>query len=108
MRYGFLASVALAALVAVAPLSFAFEIQPTAKDSGTAANFTNNPDSASNSMSANLAGNGTGGSALHFGNSTLQFSGGNGASNDSYGISPAYRQEFMGGPDQIGNAISPR
>lgn len=108
MRYGFLASVAFAGLIAAAPLSFAFEIQPTAKDSGTAANFANNPDSASDGMAANLAGNGSGAPALHFGNSTLQFNGGNGGSGGSYGMSPAYQQEFMGGPDQIGNAISPR
>lgn len=108
MRYGFLASVTFAALVVAAPLSFAFEIQPTAKDSGTAANFANNPDSASDSMSANLAGGSNSAPALHFGNSTLQFTGGNGGRGDSYGMSPAYREEFMGGPDQIGSAVSPR
>lgn len=108
MRYGFLASVAIAALVAAAPASFAFEIQPTSNGSGPAANFANNPDSQSDSMSANLAGNSGSAPALHFGNSTLQFSGGNGGASESYGMSPAYREEFMGGPGQIGSAISPR
>lgn len=108
MRYGFLAPVAVAVLVAAAPVSFAFEIQPTTNGSGPAADFANNPDSQSNSMSANLAGDSNSAPIFHFGSSALQFSGGNGGSNDSYGMSPAYQQQFMGGPDQIGNAISPR
>lgn len=108
MRYGLLTSVAFVALVAAAPVSFAFEIQPITNGSGTAANFANNPDSESDSMSANLAGDSSSGPILHFGSGTLQFNGGNGGSDGSYGMSPAYRQEFMGGPDQIGNAVSPR
>lgn len=108
MRYSLLASVAFAALVAAAPASFAFEIQPTTNNSGLDTNFANNPDTQSDSMSANLAGNNTGGSPiLHFGNTSLGFSGGNGGSN-GYGMSPAYREQFMGGPDQIGSAVSPR
>lgn len=107
MRYGFLASVAFAALVAAAPASLAFEIQPTSKSAGVGANFSNNPDSQSDGMSANLAGQNNS-APLHIGNTTLQFSGGNSGSNGSYGMSPAYREQFMGGPDQIGSAISPR
>ncbi|MDE2228207.1 MAG: hypothetical protein KGL11_04100 [Alphaproteobacteria bacterium] len=109
MRSGLLASVVFAALVAAAPVSFAFEVQHTPNNSGPGANFSNNPDSQSDSMSANLAGNNTGNSPiLHFGNTSMSFSGGNGGSNNTYGMSPAYREQFMGGPDQIGSAISPR
>lgn len=108
MRYGFLASVALAALVAAAPVSFAFEIQHTNNGSGPGANFANNPDSVSDGMSANLAGNGGSSSpVLHFGSTSLSINGGNGNSN-SWRNSPAYQEQFMGGPGQIGSAISPR
>jgi len=109
MRFGLLTSVVFAALVAAAPVSFAFEIQHTSNNAGPGANFSNNPDSQSDSMSANLAGDNTGNSrALHFGSTSLSINGGSGGSNNSYGTSPAYREQFMGGPDQIGNAISPR
>jgi hypothetical protein len=108
MRYGLLASLALAALIVAAPASFAFEIQHTSNGSSGGVNFANNPDSQANNMSANLAGESGTGPMLQFGNSTLQFSGGNGGSNADYGMSPAYREQFMGGPGQIGNAISPR
>lgn len=108
MRYSLLTSVAFAALIAAAPASFAFEIQPTNNNAGVSANIANNPDSQSDGMSANLAGNnGSSSPVLHFGNSSMSFSGGNGGSND-YGTSPAYREQFMGGPDQIGSAVSPR
>ncbi len=104
MRYAFLTSVAFAALIAAAPASFAFEVQHTTSGSGAAANFANNPDNASDSMSANLAGDSSGSPILHFGSSSLQFSGGG----SSYAPTPAYQEQFMGGPGQIGNAISPR
>lgn len=109
MRYSLLTSVAFAALIAAAPASFAFEIQPTNNNAGVNANLVNNPDSLSNGMSANLAGQGNGNSpVLHFGNTSLSINGGNSRSNNSYGMSPAYREQFMGGPDQIGSAVSPR
>lgn len=108
MRYSLLASVAFAALIAAAPVSFAFEIQHTTNGSGVGANFANNPDSQSDSMSANLAGNGNRGPVMHFGSTSLSISGGNGGANNPYSMSPAYREQFMGGPGQIGNAISPR
>src|SRR5579883_3615719 len=102
MRYSLLTSVALATLMAAAPASFAFEIQPTSNNAGVSANLANNPDSQSDGMSANLAGGSNSSSpVLHFGNTSLGFSGGNGGSN-SYGMSPAYREQFMGGPGQIG------
>jgi len=108
MRYSLLTSVAFAALIAAAPASFAFEIQPTNNNTGLGANIANNPDSQSDGMSANLSGNNGGNTpVLHFGNSSLSINGGNGGSN-SYGMSPAYREQFMGGPDQIGSAVSPR
>lgn len=108
MRYSLLASVAFAALIAAAPASFAFEIQPTNNNTGVGANLANNPDSQSDGMSANLAGNGGSSSPImHFGNTSLSINGGNGGLN-SYGMSPAYREQFMGGPDQIGSAVSPR
>jgi len=108
MRYSLLATIAFAALIAAAPISFAFEIQPTNNNAGLSANIANNPDSQSDSMSANLAGNNGGNSpVLHFGNTSMSISGGNNGSN-SYGMSPAYREQFMGGPDQIGSAVSPR
>jgi hypothetical protein len=106
MRYSLLASVAFAALIAAAPISFAFEIQPASNNAGASANFSNNPDSQSDSMSANLAGNNSGGSPiLHFGGSSMSFSGGSGG---AYAPSPAFQEQFMGGPDQIGSAVSPR
>ncbi|MGH6975871.1 MAG: hypothetical protein ACREED_02480 [Stellaceae bacterium] len=108
MRYSLLTSVAFAALVVAAPASFAFQIQPTSNNAGLSANLANNPDSQGDGMSANLAGNNGGSNpVLHFGNSSMSFSGGNGGSNN-YGMSPAYREQFMGGPDQIGSAVSPR
>ncbi|MGH7012879.1 MAG: hypothetical protein ACREEL_01785 [Stellaceae bacterium] len=107
MRFGFLAPVAFAALVAAAPASFAFEIQPLSNNAQASANFSSNPDSQSDGMSANLAGNNGGSPVFHFGGTTLQFNGGNGGAND-YGSSPAYREQFMGGTGQIGSAISPR
>lgn len=108
MRYSLLTSVAFAALIAAAPASFAFEIQPVNNNAGLGANIANNPDSQSDGMSANLAGGASGSSPiLHFGNSSLSINGGNGGSN-GYGMSPAYREQFMGGPDQIGSAVSPR
>lgn len=108
MRSNLLASVAFVALIAAAPASFAFEIQPTNNNAGVGANLANNPDSQSDGMSANLSGsNGSSSPVLHFGNSSLSINGGNGGSN-SYGMSPAYREQFMGGPDQIGSAVSPR
>jgi hypothetical protein len=106
MRYNFFASVAFAALIATAPASFAFEIQHTTNTGSFGANFANNPDSQGDSMSSNLGGNGS--PVMHFGNTTLRFNGGGYGSDNSYGTSPAYREEFMGGPGQIGNAISPR
>jgi hypothetical protein len=108
MRYSFLASVAFAALIAAAPASFAFEIQHTTNNGNVGANFANNPDSQGDSMSANLAGRGNSSPVMHFGNSTLSVNGGNYGANNPYSVSPAYREEFMGGPGQIGNAISPR
>lgn len=109
MRYSLLASVAFAALIAVAPASFAFEIQPTNNNTGVGANLANNPDSQSDGMSANLAGQGSGSSPImHFGNSSLSINGGNSGGSNSYGMSPAYREQFMGGPGQIGSAVSPR
>jgi hypothetical protein len=106
MRFGLLTSVVFAALVAAAPVSFAFEVQHTSNSSGAGANFSNNPDSQSDSMSANLAGDNTGNSPiLHFGSSSMSFSGGSGG---GYAPSPAFQEQFMGGPDQIGSAISPR
>ncbi|HEV2263241.1 MAG TPA: hypothetical protein VGR79_01780 [Stellaceae bacterium] len=108
MRYSLLTSVAFAALIAAAPASFAFEIQPANNNAGLGANIANNPDSQSDGMSANLAGGGSSSSPiLHFGNSSLSINGGNGGSN-GYGMTPAYREQFMGGPDQIGSAVSPR
>jgi len=108
MRYSLLTSVAFAALIAAAPASFAFEIQPANNNAGVSANLANNPDSQSDGMSANLAGQSSGNSPImHFGNSSLSINGGNGGSN-SYGMSPAYREQFMGGPGQIGTAVSPR
>jgi len=108
MRYNLLATVALTALIAAAPVSFAFEIQPANNNAGVNANIANNPDSQSDGMSANLAGNNGGSSpVMHFGGTSLSINGGNGGSN-SYQMSPAYREQFMGGPDQIGNAVSPR
>lgn len=107
MRYGFMASVAFAALVAAAPASLAFEVQPLSNNAGASANFSGNPDSQSDSMSANLAGNGGNSPIFHFGGTSLSINGGNGGSN-GYSTSPAYREQFMGGPDQIGSAISPR
>ena len=108
MRYSLLTSVAFAALIAAAPASFAFEIQPTNNNAGVSANLANNPDSQSDGMSANLAGRGSDSSPImHFGNTSLSINGGNIGSN-SYGMSPAYREQFMGGPGQIGNAVSPR
>src|SRR5690348_10316215 len=99
MRYSLLTSVAFAALIAAAPASSAFEIQPTNNNAGLGANIANNPDSQSDGMSANLSGNNGGNTPiLHFGNSSLSINGGNGGSN-SYGMSPAYREQFMGGPD---------
>ncbi|MGH6968781.1 MAG: hypothetical protein ACREEN_06730 [Stellaceae bacterium] len=96
------------ALIVAAPASFAFEIQPTLNNAAASANFANNPDSQSDGMSANLAGNNGGGPIFHFGNGSLSFGGnGNGGSN-GYGSSPAYREQFMGGPGQIGSAISLR
>lgn len=108
MRYGFLASVALAALVAAAPVSFAFEIQHTNNGSGPGANFANNPDSQGNGMSTNLAGNGSGSPVFHFGSTSLSINGGNGRGSNAWTNSPAYQEQFMGGPGQIGSAISPR
>ncbi|MDE2165441.1 MAG: hypothetical protein KGJ66_03780 [Alphaproteobacteria bacterium] len=107
MRYSFLTSVAFAALIAAAPASFAFEIQHTTNTGGVGANFANNPDSQGDSMSANLAGNGNSSPVMHFGSTSLSINGGNYGTN-SWTNSPAYREEFMGGPGQIGNAISPR
>lgn len=108
MRYSLLTSVAFAALIVAAPASFAFQIQPTNNNAGPGANIANNPDSQSDGMSANLSGNNGGNSpVLHFGNSSLSINGGNSGSGN-YGMSPAYREQFMGGPGQIGNAISPR
>lgn len=108
MRYSLLTSVAFAALIAAAPASFAFEIQPSSNNAGASANLANNPDSQSDGMSANLAGQGSGSSPImHFGGTSLSINGGNSGSN-SYGMSPAYREQFMGGPGQIGNAVSPR
>lgn len=107
MRYGFMASVAFAALVAAAPASMAFEIQPLSNNAQASANFSGNPDSQSDGMSANLSGNGGNSQVFHFGGGSLSINGGNGGS-DGYSASPAYRQQFMGGPGQIGNAISPR
>lgn len=108
MRYSLLTSVAFVALIAAAPASFAFEIQPTNNNAGVGANLMNNPDSQSDGMSANLAGRGNGSSPImHFGNTSLSINGGNSGSNN-YGMSPAYREQFMGGPDQIGSAVSPR
>lgn len=109
MRYSLLTSVAFAALIAAAPASFAFEIQPTNNNAGVSANLANNPDSQSDGMSANLAGQGSGSSPImHFGNSSLSINGGNSGGSNSYGMSPAYREQFMGGPGQIGSAVSPR
>jgi len=108
MRYSLLTSVAFAALIAAAPASFAFEIQPTNNNAGVSANLANNPDSQSDGMSANLAGQNSGNSPImHFGSTSLSVNGGNSGSN-SYGMSPAYREQFMGGPGQIGSAVSPR
>jgi len=106
MRYGLLASVVVAALVAAAPVSFAFEVQHPSNNAGPGANFSNNPDSQGDSMSANLAGDKTGNSPiLHFGGTSMSFSGGSGS---GYTPSPAFQEQFMGGPGQIGNAVSPR
>lgn len=108
MRYSLLSSVAFAAVIAAAPVSFAFEIQPTNNNAAVSANLANNPDSQSDGMSANLAGNSGGNSpVLHFGNTSLSINGGNNGSSN-YGMSPAYREQFMGGPGQIGSAVSPR
>ena len=76
MRYGFLASAALAALVATAPVSFAFEVQRAPTNANGSTKFTD-PDDVSDGMAANLAGDNTAsGSALHFGGGATQFSGG--------------------------------
>ena len=106
MRYSLLTSVAFAALIAAAPASFAFEVQPTNNNAGMSANIANNPDSQSDGMSANLAGNNSSSTPiLHFGGSSMSFSGGSGG---GYAPSPAFQEQFMGGPDQIGSAVSPR
>ncbi|GEM_PF-5286403 len=107
MRYGFLVCLTFAALIAAAPVSLAFEIQHTTTNPDGSAKLVD-PDAVTNGTSARFSGQDGSGGVLHFGDTTLQINGGNGGWNNAYGMSPAYREQFMGGPDQIGRAVSPR
>lgn len=105
MRHGFLVSVALAALVATAPASLAFELQGVPTTSDGSAKITD---------PGNLTDNVPGKSdetALHFGNTTLRFSGGNGSrafGSSSSGMSPALQERLMLGPYAVGSTAQLR
>ena len=103
MRQGLLISAVLAALVAMAPASFAFEFKSPPSNSDGSAQFSD-PDNLTDGMASDLSQGGSG-KSFHIGNSTLNFSGGGGS--ESYGMSPALQERLMLGPNAIGGAGIP-
>lgn len=105
MRHGFLFSAALVALAATAPVSFAFQVQTAPTNSDGSAKFTD-PDNLTDSMANSLSGN-SNASTMHFGSTSLRFSGGNGS--NGYGssgssLSPALQERLMIGPYSGGSS----
>ena len=115
MRHGFLVAVALAALVANAPVSFAFELQTLQTNPDGSAKITG-PSNFTDGTTGNVPGQ-SGDNALHFGNTTLRFGGSSGSGafgsgafgSDAFGsgnsgMSPALQQRLMLGPYAVGGA----
>lgn len=108
MRLGFLGSAAVATMLMATPVSFAFEIQHVPGSSEVGAGFSDNPNSQSYNATSNLSGDSNTSSVFHVGNTTMRVTGGSQYGYSRYQMSPAMQEQFMGGPDQIGNAVSPR
>jgi hypothetical protein len=105
MRYGFLFSVALVALVTTGPVSFAFQLQTVQTNPDGTAKFTS-PGNLTDSMADSLSGK-SDGTTMHFGSTTLRFSGGNGSSaygSSASGMSPALQERLMIRPYAVGNS----
>jgi hypothetical protein len=96
MRQGLWLAALVAAAVTVAPAAFAWEIQHTGTNPDGTPRFAD-PDATTDSMANHLTGGSGGGNSnvMHFGDSTLTFSGG---SSSNYSVSPALQQDFIGNP----------
>lgn len=103
MRQGLLISAMLAALVAMAPASFAFEFKSAPANSDGSAQFSD-PDNLTDGMARDLSQGGSG-TSFHIGSSTLNFSGG--AGSNSYSMSPALQERLMLGPNAVGGTGIP-
>jgi len=95
MRQGFWLAALVAASVMIAPAAFAWEIQHTGTNSDGTPRFAD-PDATTDAMAEHLTGGGNASSSvMHFGSTTMTFSGGSG---NNYSMSPALRQQFFGNP----------
>jgi len=98
MRQGFWLVALVAAAVMIAPAAFAWEIQHTGTNPDGTPRFAD-PDATTDAMAEHLTGGGGGGGAsssvMHFGSTTMTFSGGSGYNSS---MSPALQQQFFGNP----------
>ena len=109
MGRGVLVAVALAALMATAPVSFAFQLQTVPADSGGAAKLAD-PDNLTGTSTDGRSGT-SGGTTMRFGSTTLRFSGGSGFGgygSSGSGMSPALQDRLMIGPYAVGGTAQPR